>query len=371
MRKQIERIVDELAEDISSLESGEPTFGDERYNPYPIEGKNFHKIPDTNSSRKISFIDGGNQSLISTPTFSIHLIRVYFNIFEGNKRINPSMMPSKLDFYSVSMARGEDKIKYVTKTVPADEISRKYLPISEGLVFNSWDKSLQNGNFRVDIDDLGGVTRKFAEWYVSGLISEQELGENDMIVHDGNLQSTVSHESKFAQKAFEKAEKNGVIFSGLAKSTRVYTTTGNTLVGVIKKLGEEELPEESWYYYPVADIERQDHPAEMYFVKLHPESDYVFRYEILKKQAERKNEEEIEEIIGELSQNSHDPSFPGYPYGLMDADRFGRVRNEEKKTHENMLKSAFSGKDCWADLREYLMATDAHSVLDRIQGGKS
>ncbi len=368
VREKLEEIVDDLIGNISDLEPGDPTFGDDRYSPYPIDRDSFHEIPGTSDSRRISFIDGGNHPIISTPSFSIHLIRVYFNLFKGDERLNAEDLPEKLDFYSISVAEGGDRIKYVTRTVPADEKSEGYEPIDGELSFDSWDDTLSTGHHRVDIDRLGNIARKFAEWKIAGLIAEKELDEGDLIVSDGPLKSSVTNESRFAQRAFEKAEKNGVIFSGLAKTSRIYTTTGNTLVGVVKRLGEEELPTEAWYYHPVADIDRQDHPAEMYLVKLHPESDYVFRYEILKQQAMERTRKEIENILSDLSRNSRDPSFPGYPYGLKDADQFARVRKSELESHEGMLKSAFCGRESWSDLKGYLMATDAHSVLDRIQG---
>lgn len=370
VRNRLEAIVDELAGNISEMEVGEPVFGDERYDPYPIEEGKFRRIPSTRPFGRVSFIDGGNLPIVSTPSFSVHLVRVYFNLFEGCERVDPRNLPSKLDFYSVATAReGDGEVEFVLKTVPADDRSEGYEPLEDDLVFSSWDRSLMSGNFRAEIDEMGGAARKFAEWKVAGLISEKELGSGDLIVHDGTLQSAISHESDFAQGAYERAQRNGVVFSGLAKTSRIYTSTGNTLVGVVKRVGDRVMAGEPWYYHPVADIERVDHPAEIFMVKLHPESDYVFRYEILKRQAEQRSREELEEILGELARNSRDASFPGYPYGLVDADRFARVRRSELESHEGMLKSVFSGRKCWSDLKEYLMATDAHSVLDSIQGG--
>lgn len=38
----------------------------------------------------------------------------------------------------------------------------------------------------------------------------------------------------------------------------------------------------------------------------------------------------MKEIVSTLAYYSADVSFPGYPYGLIDADRFARISNDEK-----------------------------------------
>ena len=56
----------------------------------------------------------------------------------------------------------------------------------------------------------------------------------------------------------------------------------------------------------------------------------------------------------------------GYPYGLIEADRIARVRDEEIEPFRIQLLSALSGLGSWSELEAFIHATDAHSVIDEI-----
>ncbi len=62
--------------------------------------------------------------------------------------------------------------------------------------------------------------------------------------------------------------------------------------------------------------------------------------------------------------NAKDPVFPGYPYGLLVADKFARVSNNEKEYIQTIIKSN-AGKN-WAKIKKYMNSFDAHSILDNI-----
>ncbi len=66
----------------------------------------------------------------------------------------------------------------------------------------------------------------------------------------------------------------------------------------------------------------------------------------------------MKKIFSALAENSQDPVFLGYPYGLVDADKNARVSNAEK----GFLRTVFSSK---IDLEKYNQL-DAHDVLDKI-----
>ncbi|MFB6199017.1 MAG: hypothetical protein ABEI52_12245, partial [Halobacteriaceae archaeon] len=59
---------------------------------------------------------------------------------------------------------------------------------------------------------------------------------------------------------------------------------------------------------------------------------------------------------------SDDPVFPGYPYGLIEADRLARVSHDEAAAKRTRLQSAF-GKD-WERVEKRLHTRDAHDILD-------
>lgn len=128
------------------------------------------------------------------------------------------------------------------------------------------------------------------------------------------------------------------------------------------------MAQKAWYYHPIVDIKNSNHPAEMFCVKLHPNSEYAFRLEILKEQAEKLPQKELEGFLGTLAANSRDVSFPGYPYGLVDADANARVRENEMDYHTTLFLSESSKKGRWKNLINHLKATDAHEHLNKIIG---
>ncbi len=85
-----------------------------------------------------------------------------------------------------------------------------------------------------------------------------------------------------------------------------------------------------------------------YFVKLHPESQHIFRFE----------GDPI--LLPALVSQCGDALFVGYPYGLILADKFARVSNEEKRS----LRMSFLLRNENRILRSYLNSMNAHEILD-------
>jgi hypothetical protein len=87
-----------------------------------------------------------------------------------------------------------------------------------------------------------------------------------------------------------------------------------------------------------------------YFVKLHPLSKHVFRFEGDK------------EVLPELLNHSNDALFLGYPYSLIVADQLARVSNTEKQA----LRMNFLLRAENQEILEYLNTTNAHDILDSL-----
>ena len=122
----------------------------------------------------------------------------------------------------------------------------------------------------------------------------------------------------------------------------------------------------SWYYHPLVRNEHPEHRAEIFACRLHPASHRVFRFEVLRDQARRMGADEQDRLFGQLASSSCDLSFPGYPYGLVDADEGARVRRHEKEALSALFASALANKGSWGSLQAHLGATDAHDVLDEV-----
>ncbi|MBT3409003.1 hypothetical protein HN415_10105, partial [Candidatus Woesearchaeota archaeon] len=66
-------------------------------------------------------------------------------------------------------------------------------------------------------------------------------------------------------------------------------------------------------------------------------------------------------VLGFLAMNSRDLILPGYPYGLIKADKFARVSVNETQ----ILKTRFNTK-LKKEVRESLNLNNVHEVLDSI-----
>ncbi len=359
----LNQLLNELRERNSEKEPGQPQFQDENYEAIPLTEENFHEIPETDpEDRKTAFIDGGNIPLYSCPSFSVHLVRAYFNLFKNKKRKNPSTIPQQIDFYALAEAFTKDnEIHYEGRTYPVKQQNAEYLP-GKVFDFSSWDKTLTGGEFRGDINKVCAAARRFAEWKIAGKIVEKELEENDLIVRDGSLRPSLTGEEEYAKKALAKASENNVVFTGLSKTTRLYTTTGQSLVKIVKDLGASSMPGKNWFYNPVVKNSNPEHEAELSFVKLHPESSYAFRHEIHDQSANK-----TESTLATLAQNSKDLRFPGYPYGLVDADYFASVSEHEAEQHQAKLKALAVENDVWNQIKTNVTATNAHDRLDELK----
>ena len=157
------------------------------------------------------------------------------------------------------------------------------------------------------------------------------------------------------EKVFESALIKNIPVCSIAKTTNLFTNSGMNVLTYILRMGGEGC----WQYNNVADINEKCHKAEISIVKLNRKGRHCFRFEIFKMQ-----KDEINNIVGHLADNSRDPSFPGYPYGLIAADRSARVSNKERDYLRNVIL-AKAGEDAYG-LSEETMSNDAHNILDSI-----
>lgn len=360
------KIAEFLDSCVAENELGQPCLGPD-YETYPFPPASFPPIRDAESKIRTAFVDGGNQEIVGAPNFSVQINRVYFNIFKGHERILPKSLPRRVEFYSVTRARcDEDGIFYDTSVFPVKPEFEDLLP-NQLLSFNSMDRTVTLGNQRADISHVAAVARRFAEWEFAGHVLENELDKGDVIVHDGSLQTSLTNEYKYLARAVEATMKKGVVFAGLSKTSTLFTTTGLSLLGAVRKLADDSGVEGSWCL-PIAKVDKVLHNAFIYVVKLHENAEYVFRYEIYGEQAKNMSEEDLALVTSALASNSKDVGFPGYPYGLIDADSFARVSGDEIDAYRVMLMSEISKGGNWEKISRHICSREAHSVLDALKG---
>jgi len=365
--KASREMVESLNRQIEDHDLGRPFFDSKNYISYPFSLDNFKAIRRNVTSRTLAFIDGGNQEVLAAPNFSVHINRVYFNLFEGSRRVMPRSLPRKLEFLSATYSKFDaGEICYHTMIFPLSREFTSLLPAESDLCFSSIDSSIAEGRMRADISRVASLSRRFAEWSFSVKVIEEELEEGDVLIRDGTLQAPITNESLYAEKAYRAAEQQGVLYTGLAKRSSLYTTSGLSLLGAVRKLAENGVPYGSWYYFPISECKGADHKAAIFLLKLSPDSKRIFRYEIYKKQTEEYGERRLNEVFSDLASNAGDISFPGYPYGLIEADLQARISARELPRYRMTILSEISRQKKWEKFSSHMEASDAHNVLNMM-----
>ena len=306
-----------------------------KYQSFGISIKNFNKIDDSEFDCKIGFIDGGNSEILKAVNYSLQMIRVVGLIYENEKKVEMI----KKEFYVLVYASGED-IKYKVEIYPLKgSIDLGYLE------FNSMDRNLMNGNERASISKIGGVIRRIAEIKLAKEI------DSDIVVLDGSLQTNLDLEKREMYKLFDC----GKVVCGLCKTSRIFTDKGNSLLSVLAKFGYKD----AWYYDNLADINDDNYKADIFGVKLNSLSKHIFLFEIFK----NKNKG-LFKVLSMLKKQSNDLVFPGYPYGLIEADKFARISEREKEYLFTRFKAIIG--QTWETIEKDLNSLNSHDKLDNI-----
>jgi len=350
MQQIYDQIIDLVKNNISNVNDNYIQFSDTNYKPFNFDKNNFKEIKNSESNNKIAFIDGGSAEIIKSSNFSLNLIRVYYTIYQNNKRINSK----KIDFYSfISTKNIDNELHYQVEFIKMNN-GNNIIPNNEDLLLSSLDETIKQGISRASISNISNVIRRFSELKTAINIIDN-LDKNDIIVLDGSLQCTFTNEKKYFDGLYKKAEEKNIIITGLSKTTTLMTDKGNSISNALNKFNIGG----KWFYNPVVEIKSSNHKASMSFVKLHEKSKYVFRFEIYKEQKQYLND-----VISLISNNCKDSVFIGYPYGLIESDRQARVSNQEKEMMLTIFSTKF-GKD-WEKIKESLNNVNAHEILDNI-----
>ena len=361
-------LVQSLDAKIEDKELGNPFFSDPSVKPFPLVKEGFRLVNLVKSPRKVAFIDGGNQEIAGAPNFSVQVNRMCFSVWMGNERATEKMIPKRLEFFSATYSSfRNDEIYYDTIVIPTDKEQAVFLPNDKDLSFHSCDRTVTVGSQRADIERVASITRRFSEWEFARHIVENELGPGDFIVMDGTLQTAYTNETKYLTNLYAAAEKKGVIVAGISKTSTLFTDTGLSLLGAVNQLADECNISREWHY-PIAEARSKDHNVMILVIKLNVMADRVFRCEVQRDQFKRLSELHLNEILTQLVKNSGDATFPGYPYGLVDADRFARVSYNDVEYYRGILLSQVSNLGKWDKFARHIRAKDAHTLLNMLVG---
>jgi len=92
----------------------------------------------------------------------------------------------------------------------------------------------------------------------------------------------------------------------------------------------------------------------------------VFRFEILLEQFKKMTDQDKIDVLSSLAANSQDIAMPGYPYGMIDADRFAQVRMNELNMYRGLMMAEMSRHPEWKKLSKYSLTTKFHDDLNWV-----
>ena len=362
----VRRLAEDLNGKISDFELGDP-FLSGPYKVHPLRESNFRHVKENPSGRRLAFVDGGNDVLIEAPNFSVQLVRAALSVFDGKERVIPERTVQGIELVctiTTFFLNGEPY--YETSLFPMAEDIRPYLPDPAHLKFKANDPRITVGGTRPGIGRVASIVRKFTEWKYASEAIKHELKQDDVLVMDGALRTGFPNEQVYASEAYSVASRKKVVYTGLSKSSRLLTTSGMSLLGAVRALAEKSSISAPWYYFPVAESSSPENYGSIMILRLNEESQRVFRYDLNADQAKDMSSSEIDEVFWKLSENACDLTFPGYPYGLVDADYNARVRSDELEAYRIGLYSEISRLGHSKFLR-HMQSTDAHRVLNMLR----
>lgn len=261
----------------------------------------------TPTAMRCCFVDGGNGAIYESATARVEFLRIYGTIYDGRKRVL-----TKKEEGFILVKRSEGKI-----------LVRGYNGLASNFTVPENDPELSVGKEKVALGTVASLARYILECRFLG-----SLGEGcDLLVRDGSVVAN----NKYEQEELDRLPKT---LCGLSKT--------NTLAVNIDAPG-------IW----VSRVEERE-GVNVGIVKLHERSEYIFRLDAL----------ELEKPAAALAVTAGDAAFPGYPYPLIEADKLGRVSNQELETLKMRFKVE-AGTE-WKGLEKLQHSTDAHGVLDTL-----
>lgn len=311
----------------------------------PLTKDNFHHLEKRTHAGEIYFIDGGSSEIIATHAFSLLFIRTAYVAYQNFTKTKTE----KREYFVLSkIKQGHIEISVHPMKGNGD--------LKNDFSFALQDTTLTNGTQNVTVSVAAHTIRRFFELQLGEELAKK-ANKGDLIVLDGSLHSTVTHEKQYMDLFLDACKKNEVLACALSKTTKLMTDNGVSLPLALRRLANGlEITEKRWFYHPFVTLRDDDYPAELFMSKLHPQAKYTFLFELFKEQ----KFVSVEKVLGSLALTSQDPVFLGYPYGLVKVDELARVSNEEINYQRMRLSEHLN-------IEELEQNMSAHKILDSIK----
>ncbi len=289
-----------------------------------ISASRFSNIQKNEAAGRAAFIDGGSAEIISGQSFAAFFIRLCCVIFKGKERFTQTV---KEGFVFTNLISESDNLKI---RISSEKLIDEFEIAAD-------DADLRSGKDLVSVGQAANLARRLSELKMCLAVQDA----NDLVILDGMIEAKHPLEEKITS-GFSK----NVI--GLCKTDKMLTRKGTSLAAYLDQIS----PYKAWHYKAALREKLQ-----VSFAKLSKESGHVFRID-------SSNDSDIAVYLSILAAHSRDPVFPGYPYGLILADKLGRVSNQEKEQLRLKLMARL-GKDL-KKIAPFINSGNAHSILDSI-----
>ncbi len=308
-----------------------------RYGLYDLKKESWKPIPAIDGMPEIAFVDGGNACVIRTPAAELHKIRTAVVVVSGKKI---KAVKQKEGYVLARAQVAEGKLKYVAEIFDSNLYYNGKIEIEAYAAGSEQETPLGK---------VAEKVRKLSELAAARKAASMLRGENKFVILDGTLETFGSEEKKEMEALRAEVAVRNVKLGAVAKTCSLLTDKGESLIDEIAKTAQ------GTGCVQIAEGKNESHHAEISVAKLNSSASYLFRVEAA---------DSLKEIVSAMVLQSNDVAFPGYPYGLVMADKFARVSEAETELLKAKTRATATGEIMQMLAAE--KALDAHNVLDSM-----
>lgn len=309
------------------------------YIPLSFREEYFQPLIPSSQEKITYFVDGGNAEILQTPDYCLQFLRFACVGFQNRKRV----FQKKREGYVLAASLQQNHGIIITLKGYGALASVSFPP------FAIDDPRLGDLSLRTKLNRAIEVFRALHEIQFAHDLTSSIPSSDAVLVFDRALLPEHVDEQTAFEMLYASAEQKNVVVCGLNKTTSLLCNTGESVVSHLASFGKKK----SWLYYPVFSSYDLKHNAVLSFVRLHPRSQHIFRFEICASFADK-----LIDVASLLASQSTDGAFLGYPYGLLVADQLARVSHREKEALQTLFFS-HTGEE-----RFSVAALNAHEILD-------
>ena len=245
-------------------------------------------------------IDGGQGRIASNSLFTCAVYRAGLVVFDGRRRVAESI--------------GNLHLANLNSATYRDLYAKQYRDL-----YNSYP-----AEFPAFSESLNELRHLRENAMIADAVATLETG--DMLLLDGSFRAGSDDEHRFLKAVAGQARAKNIDIVAVSKASALIWQGGASLVGVIKKLGNERCKNSNWYVKIGSDYPDQPDRRlkDIYVARMSPYSSQAYRIDIYINNS--RSAGELFEALGFLSS---DPFFSGYPYPLAAVHQAVRLSEEE------------------------------------------